>query len=477
MRDFSQKGSSLFNTIGSVLIVVCVCFFAALWCLRSWHDIKLVEITTYMRTFFQKYYDGSTDLMKEKARLYSPIALKNYELLEQCDEALSFFGNNRVVCKLPLGEFDFLAEYQKPSLNTEVYVHFNDIYKKRSCEQFLNVGWQNVLPAYLWGKHGYIAITSENTKKQMYFSKDEEIIKKEGAQESPTPEFTSFVCGLCKKSRYCTIQFFLELSENSVNSSNVTFPAEFVGENKEQSDGQGEVTKEGDTYIKTNGDYQEVVTYQDGGIFSGATFYGGAISSVYEGTYTAQGITSYQSYTDVNKTNQLRKINNITYGKDGKVNSYEQDSKKFLLLDSSDNCLVVDTASNAKKMGHCAEPFQEKVSFMSLNYNENGLLNEISDEQNGDKLFTFDYDQNTGKLIGYCDVSSGKCQVVKEGQNIKDIISQDVPETIGKFNNLYKQQDQRTSDNGSKPKYRVLTKTEALKYVKDKDNKIKVKFK
>lgn len=474
MRGSSQKGSSFINMAGLTLLVAVVGFLVALVCLRSWHDTKVVEMTTYVRGFFQKYYDGSSELMKENTRLYSPIALKNYGLLEQCDEDLSFFGNGRVVCKQPLGEFDFSAEYQKPALNTEAYIHFNDIYKTRSCEQFLNVGWQDVLPAYLWGKNGYITVASENTKGQMYFSNNPEAIAKEGAQQRPTPEFTKFVCDLCKASNFCTIKFFLEFTNSA---EQVTFPAEFVGENKEQPEGEGEVKKEGDTYIKTNGDYQEVVTYQDGGIFSGATFSGGALSSVYEGTYTAQGITSYQSYTDANKTNRLRKIDNITYGKDGKVNSYEQDSKKFLLMDSSKNCLVVDQENNSKKLGNCAQPFQEKVSFVGLNYDENGLLNEISDEENGGKLFTFEYDQKTGKLLGYCDVPNGKCHVVNDGRDIKDIIHQDVPETIGKFNNLYKQQEASSSKKTGKQKYRALTKDEALKYVRDKDNKVKVTFK
>ena len=63
------------------------------------------------------------------------------------------FNNAILSCKV---KEILIKEYNNSVSN------FNDIYKKRSCEQFLNVGWQGVLPAYLWGKHGYIAIASDS---------------------------------------------------------------------------------------------------------------------------------------------------------------------------------------------------------------------------------------------------------------------------------------------------------------------------
>ncbi|MBR2299378.1 MAG: hypothetical protein IJ870_02235 [Alphaproteobacteria bacterium] len=473
MRDSSQNGSSFIHTIQIIALAISIGCVVLFLCSKYWHYKKIAEITGDMGAFFEKYQEGSKDLITQKANLDNPIPLKNYGILEKCDEVQSMFSSQKSVCELPLGELDVKTEFKKPYLYTYTYVHFNDIYKRLSCEQFLNVGWQKVLPAYYWGEHGYIGVLSENTSGQMFFSNDADDIAQKGAQKDPTPEHAKEVCDYCKNSRYCTVLFLFEMVDKS---DKTVFPAEFAGENPDGGE-QEEVSKDGNTYTKTKGDVKEVVTYQDGGIFSGATFSGGAISRVYEGTWTSQGITSYKSYTDPSKTNLAKKVDNITYDKKGNVTSYEKDSQKFLLIGDSADCLILDNSTNTKKLGDCSKPFQDEVSFVVLNYDEKGLLSEISSEGGENSLYKFLYDPLDSKLIGYCDKVSGECRNVVDGKTVQDILKHDVPDTIGKFNKMYKDVKEDTSVKPARKKHRILTKEEALKYVKDKDNQVRVKFK
>jgi len=469
MRDSSQHGVSFLKAAGVVFAAVGVCTVLIYWGTQLWHYKEVSETTKIMGAFFEKYRTGVADLAKEKANIMGPLALKNHNLLDQCEQTVSMFSNQKAVCKLPLGEFDVTANYEEFHLYTYVYVHFNDIYKRQSCKQFLMAGWQDILPTNFWGEYGYIGVISENTKGEMFFSNDKRT-PQQGTDVKIRSAQADAVCNVCRNSRYCTIQFFFDYPESV---ENVTFPAKFVGENEKD----GEITREGNTFTKTNGDFQEVVTYQDGGIFSGATFSGGALSSVYRGTYTPRGITSYTSYTNVNNEKTINKIDNITYDQNGKIESYEKDSQKFLLMGDATDCLILDNTSNTKKLGDCSTPFQNEISFVILNYDERGLLSEISSEGGENSLYKFIYDPLSGKLIGYCDKVNKDCHNVVDGQTVKDILKHDVPETIGKFNSLYKELKEPTETKPERKKHRILTREEALKYVKEKDNKVQLKFK
>ncbi|HCU59291.1 MAG TPA: hypothetical protein DIC64_04850 [Alphaproteobacteria bacterium] len=471
MRDSSQFGGSLLNTVGFILIAICVGSFVAYASLQIWHHRKMAEITTNMTEFFQKYQEELPELIKQHANISSPIALKSYGLLEKCENVQSMFDTQKSVCKLPLGELDVTTEYSQADFRTYIYVHFNDILKRRSCKQFLNANWPDRLPSSLWGERGYMGILSENTTGEIYYSNE----AAEGeTPQKPAPAVADFICKLCQNSRYCSIQFFfgVPLEEK------VKFPSEFAGENKSAEGQEGKVTKEGEnTYVKTVGDTQEVVTYNDNGTYSGATFTGGYAANVYEGTWTSQGITSYKSYTDVAKTNVSKQLDNIKYDKDGNVSSYEKDSQKYLLIGDSSDCLILDNVTNTKKLGDCSEPFKNEISFVVLNYDENGLLSEISSQGGEDALYKFIYDPMDGKLIGYCDKIKGGCRNVVDGKTVKDILKHNVPDTIGKFNTMYKDVKEESLEKPKRKKHKVLTREEAMKYVKEKDNQIKIKFK
>ena len=475
MRDSSQNGFSFITIIGIVFAVIFGGTILILGAIQLWHFKGMIEIKSYMRDFMQKYQEGAPDLLKQKMQILGASALKAYGLLDECDEERSFFNNQRIVCKLPLGEFDFMTEYKKPYFHTLAYLHFNDTFHRQSCEEFLKEGWQEVIPESFWGEHGYIGIISEKTSGKMFFSNNPTYIESDGAQQHPDIEKIKEVCKECKGSRYCSVLMFFEQINDE---EKVNFPAEFAGEKKgEDEEGEeGEVTKNGNTYSKKTGDVEEVVTYNDDGSFYGGTFSGGYQVSSYQGTYTSQGITSYTSYNGSSKTNILKKLDNITYDKKGKMTSYEKDSQKFLLIGDSSDCLIMDKTSNTKKLGDCSEPFQDQISFVVLNYDDTGKLTEISSQGGENALYKFIYDPMDGKLIGYCDKKSGNCRNVVDGKTVKDILKHDVPDTIGKFNTLSQELNDISSGRPARKRHRILTREEAMKYVKEKDNKVQIRF-
>ncbi len=480
MYNSDQKGRSFLATIGVMAFAIAIIAVVIFWSLQIIHYKKINEIVTTTSDFFQKFQDNAKELVRQKAQLNTPASLKNYGLIDDCKEIPSMFSRQKYVCKLPLGEMDVSTQFDDPYLYTYVYVHFNDMYKRRSCEQFLGVAWQDILPAYLWGQNGYIGVLSENTKGKIYFSNNEKYIQDDGAMKKPTPEHTKAVCKLCTKSRYCSIQFTFELADES---QKVTFPSEFVGENEEEgkegeNEGEEEVSQDGNTYTKTDGDFKEVVTYSSNGTFSGGTFSGGAFRSAYEGTYSPSGITSYTSYSDINKTNISKKIDNITYDSKGNVLSYEKDAKKVYLIGNADDCLIMDDENNARKFAHCEKLFAEETSSLTLNYDSQGRLSEVLSEGAEDASYSFVYDDLTGELVSYCQKDKG-CSQVTDKDKIKDILKQDIPTTIGQFNTLYKTNIEMgtVTEKPAKPKHRILTREEALKYTKESGNKVKVTFK
>ena len=473
MRDISERGRSLVNTIGLLMLVAVLTALGTFLATVLWHQAKINEVSQFMGEFFQKYQDNAPDLFRQKANLNGPTFLKNYGLVDQCDEAVSMFDRQKTVCRLPLGEFDLTTTIENPNMYALVSVHFNDMYKRQSCEQFLRIGWEKVLPASFFGQNGYIGTAAENEAGKMYYSNNQKFIDSEGAQRAPTENHLKAVCKICRKSRYCTIQFSLELSEKSLGK--VTFPAELTGDDEkseEDNEAEAEVTKEGDTYTKTMGGYTEYVTYNSNGTFSGSTYSGGSLGVTYNGTYNSQGITSYTSYKDAGKTDISKKIDNITYDQKGNIQSYEKGSQKIVLIGNADDCLMMDSKNNAKQFGHCAELFQNEVSLLSLNYDENGRLSEVSTDGAETNSYTFIYDA-AGKLSRYCEATTKECYTVPEGKTIKDIIKQDIPETLGKFDKIYNTIEEKTS----KPRRRIYTYEEALERVKDEGNTVKIMFK
>ena len=470
MRDICEKGRSLVHTIGLLMLIAVLSAFGIFVITVFWHHSKISDMTSFMGEFFQKYQENVQDLLRQKASLNGPTFLKNYGLIDQCDESVSMFDRQKTVCRLPLGEFDLTTSFDNPYMYTLVSVHFNDMYKRQSCEQFLRVGWEKVLPPYFFGDNGYIGTVAENNQGKVYFSYNPKYIA-EGAQRIPTEDHLKSVCKICKKSRYCTIQFSLELSEKTIGQ--VIFPSELAGDSEKTADDENaEISQEGDTYTKTSGDYQEYVTYNSNGTFSGATYSGGSLGVTYEGTYNSRGITSYKSYTDANKTNLVKKIDNITYDKDGNIQSYQRDSKKIVLIGNADDCLIMDGNNNGKQFGHCEDIFADAVSSLSLNYDKDGRLSEVSTDGAESNSYKFIYDAN-GKLIRYCNAATQECYSVPEGRTIQDIIKQNVPETINKFDKLYNPVEEQPS----KPRRRIYTYEEALEKAKDNGNTIKMMFK
>lgn len=471
MRDISERGRSLVNTIGLLMLIAIVTALMTFLATVLWHQAKINEVTVFVGEFFQKYQENAQEIFRQKANLNGPTFLKNYGLVEQCNETVSMFDRQKTVCRLPLGEFDLTTTVENPDMYALVSVHFNDMYKRQSCEQFLRVGWEKVLPASFWGHSGYIGTVSESVNGKMYYSNNQKYIDSEGAQRAPTENHLKAVCKICRKSRYCTIQFSLELSEKSLGK--VTFPAELTGDDEkseEDNEAEAEVTKEGDTYTKTMGGYTEYVTYHSNGTFSGSTYSGGSLGVTYSGTYNSHGITSYTSYKDANKTDISKKIDNITYDKKGNVQSYEKGSQKIVLIGNADDCLMINSKNDAKQFGHCAELFQNEVSSLSLNYDEHGRLSEVSTDGTQSSSYTFIYDTN-GKLSRYCDAGTKECYTVPEGKTIKDIIKQDIPETLHKFDDLYNAVEEKPA------KRRIYTYEEALERVKDDGNTVRIMFK
>ena len=471
MRLNSQIGKSLLEAFGVLFAVSCVLGFGFSKYMQDRHHRNMLDITEIMHGFFDKYQEQAAEIFKQSSPPSGASLIKTYHLLDECKEAPSIFNKYKTVCAFGLGELDISTDVNIDEAQSYVYVHFLDMYKKYSCRQFLSVGWEKVLPKTLWNDTGYIGVISENTKGKMYFSRNPEFIRNDGAEENPTRQHLKDVCDTCKGSRYCTILFSFTFSEDTLK--NVTFPAEFTGEAEEAEEAEeSEVSKEGQTYTKRSGDYTQVVTYGSN-TFNGATYYQGSLQSVYEGTYSPRGITSYTSYSDASKRNMMQKINNITYDKNGNVQFYEQNSKKILLTGDADGCLIMDDENNARRFGHCAELFKKEKSSVLLQYDRYGFLKEAVFEGKDKKAYTFTYNAS-GKLTDYCEANGGKCHRVKDGKMLKDIIHQNIPETIGRFDAMY---GQNINGDGSGGRGRQkMTREEALKRVKESGNKIKVKM-
>ncbi len=212
MFAVSQKGYSFFGMLGILLVVALIGNAAVYWSSVVWHQNKINDITLNVADFFRKYQEAFPDLIKQQVRINGPALLKNYGLLEECQETKSMFDAKRTVCKTPLGEFDLTANYDAPYLYTYVYVNFNDIYKRKSCVKFLEEGWEKILPNYFWGNTGYIGVISENTNGRIYFSNNPKYMEEDGAQRKPTKEHLKAVCEQCRRGRYCGIQFFTVLN-------------------------------------------------------------------------------------------------------------------------------------------------------------------------------------------------------------------------------------------------------------------------
>ena len=473
MRFNSQVGKSFLEALAVFLGVSLAFGFGFSKYTQDKHHEDMLKIVETMHTFFERYETCAPDIFKQTSLPSGSTLVKGYDLMDECDEKASLFNKYKKVCAFGLGEVDIMPTVSYKRAQTEVYVHFFDMYKKYSCRQFLSVGWEKVLPKKWWDNGGYIGVISENTRGKMYFSRNPEYIRNDGAEENPTREHMKAVCNTCKGSRYCSILFSFAFDEDMLK--NVTFPAEFVGENETEEGKETEVSKDGSTYTKTSGDKKEVVTFGPKS-FSGATYSGGALTSVYEGTYSPRGITSYTSYSDAARRHVVQKISNISYDKNGKVQFYEKDAKKILLTGNADDCLIMDDANIARRFGICKYLFKEEKSSLFLQYDEKGLLKEVIMDGKDKKAYTFSYDEYTGELTNYCEADGKKCHKVRNGRKIKDIIKQNIPETTKKFDSLYMPHNPpiTSAPNANRTKQRIMTREEALKHVKDKGNKVKV---
>ena len=472
MKRVSESGRSFLSTMGLVFAITSIVLMAGVGYSFYWHYQKICEITGAIGDFFREYQTNAADLIKTQAHMNGPLFLKNYGMVKDCSESTSMFDHSKVVCKFPLGEWDLNTSFDEPYLHTQVYVHFNDPYKRLSCQQFLNVAWQDILPSYFWGENGYIGVIAEDTKGKMYFSHNLSYIQKDGAQKRPTHDHTRQVCKLCRKSRYCSVIFSFEIKETDL--SQVNFPAEFAGD-KSNSDKlhPSKVQKNGNTYTKTTGDISEVVTYGQNGTFSGTVYTGGSVDFVYDGTYTPQGITSYTRYASGDRSKIDKQINNIAYDSKGHVQSYQKGAQKFLLIGNADDCLIVDEDNNAKHLGKCQELFNNEVSSFTLDYDEQGRLRTVKHEGAQDDSYTLTYDETSGALKEYCRQSDGQCFDIKDNQTLQDILAADIPSTLDQLTTRYDLSD----DKPQKPKRRIYTKEEALKAVKETGNTVRMKFK
>lgn len=471
MRHNSENGLSFLGTVGLLFVITGIVFMAVLGFSFYWHYQKICEISETIGDFFREYQANAPDLAKTKTHMNGPLFLKNYGMIETCHESVSMFDHSKVVCKFPLGEWDLNATFDEPNLYTQVYVHFNDTYKRLSCQQFLSIGWQDILPSYFWGQNGYIGVLAEDQKGKMYFSKNISYIEHDGAQAHPTEQHTRQVCKLCRNARYCSIIFSIEINEADLTQ--VSFPAEFAGDKENDYPMYpSKVQKDNNTYTKTSGNTSEVVTYNNG-TFTGTVYAGGAVNFVYDGTYTSQGITSYTRYANADRKKIDKQIKNIAYDKKGHVKSYEKGAQKFLLIGDAHDCLIVDDNNNAKHLGKCQELFNNEVSSYVLNYDEKGRLSALVQEGVKDDSYTFTYDDASGDLSGYCRQSDGQCFDAAGNQTIKELLSLDIPATVEQFSARYNSAD----ESAAKPKRRIFTQEEALKTVKENGNTVRIKFK
>ena len=462
----AQVGKSFFEAFGVVAVLACVCGFGFAKYTQDKHHEDMLKIVATMHTFFEKYSVQAPDIFKQSTVANGAKFIKTYGLMDECKESPSFFNKYQNVCAFELGEVDVKTNIGADSVQTEVFVHFFDMYKKHSCRQFLAVGWEKVLPKGWWKSESYIGVVSENTNGKMYFSHNSNYIRNDGAQENPTQQHLKNVCDTCKGSRYCSILFSFVLDDDVLK--HVTFPAEFTGEKEKPNEKNEKVTKKGSTYTKTSGNVKEVVTYGNNNTFKGVTYTGGRITSTYQGTYSPRGITSYVSH-DTSGRNRST-INNISYDKNGKVQGYEKGSKKIFLTGNAQDCLIMDSANNAKKFANCADLFHDEKSSMLLQYDGKGFLREIVMDGAEKKTYALKYDEYTGELTDYCEENGKKCHKVSKGKTLKDIVKRDIPTSVEKFEPLWKQ----NGKNGEGSQRRVISKDEIARRVKDQGNSIKI---
>ena len=219
MRKVSQSGYSLLVNLGFLAMFLFALGLSSYWISLYKHQKGIVFVVNEVAQFYQAYQNKAPEMLRNRFSVHAPIYLKSYELLPSCVEEESFFDKNKKVCQSPLGEIDIEVDYVYPSSYTYVYVHFTDIYKRHSCEQFLSAEWEKIVPEKWWGNQGYIGVISERTPGKMYFSYNQDYIERDGAQREPTKEFRHQICKVCKKSRYCSVLMFFVLNENIFKNS------------------------------------------------------------------------------------------------------------------------------------------------------------------------------------------------------------------------------------------------------------------
>lgn len=219
MRKISQAGYSLLMNLGLFSLVLFVLGICVYWISLYQHKEGIEEVVQTVSNFYGSYGEMAPQMISKRVHLENPIHLKTYGLLSSCKEEESFFDKNRKICQIPLGELDVRIDYVYPFSYTYMYVHFTDMYKRSSCEQFLSAEWEKIVPKEWWGTDGYIGVISENTSGKMYFSHNEDYIAQDGAEENPTKKHRHQVCKVCKNSRYCSVLLFFTLNENIFKNS------------------------------------------------------------------------------------------------------------------------------------------------------------------------------------------------------------------------------------------------------------------
>lgn len=218
MKKIDESGQTLFGIGCALLVVVGICAGIFYWVSQVLHKSHMEEMVKTTATFFQKYQDLLPEFMNQKLSFNDPIYLKSYNMVETCEIMPSTLNPNRKVCEQPLGELDFEVKYDAPYLCSYYYIHFTDMYKRQSCVDFLSAGWEKILPSYMWSDYGYIGVVSESGYR-MYFSLNDDYVKKDGAKKHPTKDHLKYVCKICKKSRYCSVLFFLSLDYQTIQDN------------------------------------------------------------------------------------------------------------------------------------------------------------------------------------------------------------------------------------------------------------------
>ncbi len=218
MRRSHEKGASFDDVLKALFLFFLFAGVVFYWVSTLLHRHYMEQIAEQVGTFFTKYETELPGFIRQKLNLNSSKQLINYGLVPECKEKVSVFNKNKQVCALPLGQIEINTEYLDPFYYTYLYIHFTDIYKRVSCENFLSVGWEKLLPQEWWGPKSYIGVMSENTTGKIYFSLNPQYIKNDGAEAKPTEEHIKQVCEVCRDSFYCTILFFFDFDKNLYKS-------------------------------------------------------------------------------------------------------------------------------------------------------------------------------------------------------------------------------------------------------------------